>query len=517
MYLSPPTFPMSKAHNQWLTTRSAGVLLHPTSLPSDFGIGDLGKSARDFIDFLAGCRFAYWQMCPLGPTGFGDSPYQSFSAFAGNPYLIDPTELVDLGLLPQEQLSPLLFLPSDHVDYGQLHEKKWPLLFAAYENWKAAPEVTEEKIGSFAKFRDEQSEWIEDYGLFQSLKDHFSGQPWYEWPEKARKIEKAREFGKTEEIAGRAEAYIFLQYIFFHQWTELKTYANESGVDIIGDIPIFVSGDSADVWSNPDLFLLDRKTLKPIEVAGCPPDYFSETGQFWGNPVYDWERATEDLFDWWKKRFALNYTLYDVVRIDHFRGLESYWSIPAGSPDASYGRWIPGPGKAFFETMQSAHPEGKIIAEDLGTITPEVRQLLADTGLPGMAVLQFAFGDESDNLYLPHQLTANQVVYTGTHDNDTTCGWYESQPEKCRDHVRRYLRVSGEEIAWDFIRTAYRSVSRLAIIPFPDLLSLDSSGRLNTPGTAEGNWQWRFAHNDLENLKNQSSAYLKELADLYNR
>ncbi|MCH8476111.1 MAG: 4-alpha-glucanotransferase [Opitutales bacterium] len=508
---------MSKPLNQWLTTRSAGVLLHPTSLPAEFGIGDLGKTSRTFVDFLTSARFSYWQMCPLGPTGFGDSPYQSFSAFAGNPYLIDPTELVELDLLPQEELSRLLFLPSDYVDYGQLHEKKWPLLFAAYKNWKANPGPTRERLGSFNDFRSGHQHWIEDYGLFQSLKDHFEGKPWYEWPEKARKIEKARAFIEEKEIAERTEAYIFFQYLFFHQWSALKTYGNERGVEIIGDIPIFVSRDSADVWSNPDLFLLDRKSLKPLEVAGCPPDYFSETGQFWGNPVYDWERAGEDLLEWWKKRFALNYTLYDVVRIDHFRGLESYWSIPADSPDASYGRWIPGPGKAFFEAMQDAHPEGKIIAEDLGTITPEVRELLADTGLPGMAVLQFAFGDESDNLYLPHQHVPNQVVYTGTHDNDTTRGWYEKAPEKCRDHVRRYLRVSGDEIAWDFIRTAYRSVCRLAIVPFPDLLSLDSSGRLNTPGTSEGNWQWRFAHHELEKLAAESADYLRELAELYNR
>ncbi|HTQ30854.1 MAG TPA: 4-alpha-glucanotransferase [Opitutaceae bacterium] len=505
----------SPALFNWLEERAAGVLLHPTCLPGDFGIGTLDQHAGQFLEFLAAAGFHYWQMCPLGPTGFGDSPYQCFSAFAGNPYLIDPVALVRAGLIPDSAPAPLLFLNSDRVDFGALWRLKWPILFQAYETFRrsraAAPD------GDFAAFQNRQTHWLPAYGLFSALKDHFSGRPWWEWPREVRTFAAAQNSPLAAALASRSEAHQFFQYLFFGQWAQLKTRAAALGIRLIGDAPIFVALDSADVWASPQLFQLDAADGRPRAVAGVPPDYFSADGQLWGNPLYDWPVHAADGYAWWFARLQANFELYDVVRLDHFRGFDTYWSVPAGAATARAGAWKPGPGLDFFRAVAARFPGARIIAEDLGEPAASVTALLEATGLPGMTVLQFAFGDKADNPYLPHNHQANSVIYPGTHDNDTARGWYAATDEATRDHVRRYLRVSGNEIGWDLVRTAYASVCKLAVIPLQDLLSLGDEARFNTPGTAAGNWQWRYRASQLEKLKSESSAYLREIASLYGR
>lgn len=511
-----PTNP-SPSRFDWLDHRAAGVLLHPTSFPGDFGIGTLGSEARVFLDFLETSAIRYWQVCPLGPTGYGDSPYQCVSAFAGNPYLIDLMALSKAGILPSESLGPLLFLPTDRVDFGALYKLKWSILRLAFEGFRKNPSNFQ-LYGDFARFKEKHSDWLDSFVFYQALKQKFNGAPWYEWPDECRTYRRFLDSKvRTKKLEEEAEAQRFYQFVFFGQWKKLRRYGRDRKIEIIGDIPIFVSPDSADVWADPSEFQLDQKTLKPKAVAGVPPDYFSADGQYWGNPLFDWKKMETNDFSWWKKRLKANFELYDVIRIDHFRGFEAYWSIPFGSPTAKSGAWVKGPGLKFFETVRETFPEARIIAEDLGSLSPEVFELLADTGLPGMAVLQFAFGGEADNYYLPHNLKPNSVIYPGTHDNDTTLGWYRSCDEPTRDHVRRYLRISGRNIPWDFIRSAYESVSRLAIVTLQDLLSLDSSGRFNTPGSEQGNWQWRYSAAQLHKLQANSAAYLTELATLYGR
>ncbi len=500
----------------WLTDRGAGVLLHPTSLPGDFGIGTLGREARHFIDFLADAGMGYWQVCPLGPTSFGDSPYQGPSAFAGNPYLIDVMALCEHGLVREDTLGPLLFLPQHRVDFGGIYKVKRPILRKAYEKFASAKKQTL-PYGDFAKFKQENAGWLEPFAYFMALKDHFGGRSWVEWPAELADHPSAAKAALGSQLAADIEAQQFYQYVFFGQWREIHAYATRRGVSIIGDIPIFVALDSADVWANPGLFQFDRKKHRPLAVAGCPPDYFSADGQLWGNPLYDWEALANDGHQWWIERLRMCFEMCDVVRIDHFRGFDSYWSIPAGAATARVGEWKRGPGIGFFETVQENFPLAKIIAEDLGDINDDVRALRRNTGLPGMAVLQFAFGGKADNLYLPHNLVANQVLYPGTHDNDTTRGWYDSSGTALQDHARRYLRVSGEEIGWDFIRASYGAVSRLAIFPLQDLLSLDSRARFNTPGVAQGNWTWRYGADQLDGLRRHGVGYLRELAGLFDR
>jgi 4-alpha-glucanotransferase len=512
MTVQPSALPLFS----WLDHRAAGVLLHPTALPGEFGIGTLGPEADRFIEFLAAAGFRYWQICPLGPTGFGDSPYQCFSAFAGNPYLIDPWPLIEHDLLDQTALGPLIFLDSRRVDYGNLYRFKWPLLFAAWERYRTAP-GSFQPYGDFAAFAHREAAWLDDYGLFQALKDRHGGRPWWEWPAEDREVHRARRAALPEETRHRAQAHRFFQYLFFGQWQRLRTRAASRGVAIVGDLPIFVALDSADVWAHPELFQLDPATLKPIAVAGVPPDYFSADGQLWGNPLHDWVRQRDTGFAWWRDRLASSFALYDVVRIDHFRGFESYWSIPAGATTAKAGRWERGPGLSFFEFVRREFPGARIVAEDLGILTEAVVQLRRDTGLPGMAVLQFAFGGKADNFYLPHNLEPNSVLYPGTHDNDTALGWYASASATVQDHVRRYFRVSGHEIGWDFVRAAYAAVSRLAIVPLQDLLNLGSAARFNTPGRPDGNWQWRYQPAQLDELQRRSAGYLQELGRLYGR
>ena len=505
----PPLF-------HWLDHRATGVLLHPTSLPNAFGVGAFDDAADAFLGFLADAQIKYWQLCPLGPTGYGDSPYQCFSSFAGNPYLVDPAALARLGLISDSALDPLRHLSHDHVDFGALYQLKLPLLFAAHARWRQDA-IPISPYGDFESFRDRNASWLVSYALFSALKDHFSGRPWWEWPADVRSFSAAEKSPLRAQVAQRAEAYEFIQYLFFGQWSGLRARAAKLGIRIIGDTPIFTALDSADVWASPHLFQLDPETRRPTHVAGVPPDYFSADGQLWGNPLYYWPAHTAENYAWWIARLRANFVLCDVIRIDHFRGFDTYWSIPADAPTARTGSWEPGPGLSFFQAVRAALPDAKLIAEDLGDLTPAVEVLRDATGLPGMSVLQFAFGGDAKNLYLPHNHRANSVVYPGTHDNDTTLGWYATTDDKTRDHVRRYLRVSGRELSWDFLRAAYASTSNLAVIPMQDFFALGSEARFNTPGKAQGNWTWRYRAEQLRALRDSAGPYLRELGALYDR
>jgi len=503
----------------WLNSRSAGLLLHPTSFPGSQGVGVLDPLVVDsFFEYMKSAGLSNWQICPLGPTGFGDSPYQCFSAFAGNPYLIDLNPLVETELLRPEDLEALAALPSDQVDFGGLYYLKWPILMKAYDAFVDSGSSFEE-YGNFDDFCEAHSSWLTPYGLFQALKAHFGGKPWWLWPEDLRFFSRASKSPLADDRAvqrlGRAHA--FFQYLFFGQWNQVRAKAKQAGLTIIGDAPIFVAADSADVWSHPHLFQIDQTSGKSLKVAGVPPDYFSADGQLWGNPLYAWDAHQQDGYSWWIERLRANLNLCDIVRIDHFRGFDTYWSIPAKALTAKTGLWEKGPGLDFFKAMKNALPECRLIAEDLGELVPSVVELREACGLPGMTILQFAFGSDASNLYLPHNVTANSVIYPGTHDNDTTLGWYSLADSKTTDHVRRYLRVDGQEIGWDFVRAAYTSVSNMAIIPIQDLMSLGSGARFNTPGLPQGNWQWRFSSAEMKTLHTESSRYLRDLAELTGR
>lgn len=499
----------------WPDRRRSGVLLHPTALPGSTGIGTIGAEAFAFVDLLADCGFSLWQTCPLGPTGFGDSPYQCLSAFAGNPYLIDPDELIRLGLLFPDEVEPSRTADCSRVDYGALWHLRPRLLHLAAQRFGSQRPAVEQAYGSRAAFEKAQSAWLGPYALFRALKEHFDHRPWFEWPEEFRSYERAREQKLDTETQAAVDEHRFVQYLFFGQWNRLRAHAASRGIGIVGDIPIFVALDGADAWQHPALFQLD-KDLGPRAVAGVPPDYFSETGQLWGNPLYDWPAHRKEGYAWWLERFRLNFELFDLVRIDHFRGFQSAYRIPADAADAREGEWEKGPGIDFFRAVREQFPEPRIILEDLGIITPEVESLREATGLPGMAVLHFAF-DNPANDYLPHNLKPRTVLYPGSHDNDTTVGWYAGESEAAKDYVRRYLRVSGDEISWDFIRAGYRSVANFFVVPFQDLLSLGPEARFNTPGTAEGNWSWRAGRGMMEKLGRESAAYLRELSELYYR
>lgn len=514
----PSPAPLKTPLFSWLKDRHAGVLLHPTSFPNQQGIGVLDGAVDRFLDFLKASSINQWQICPLGPTGYGDSPYQCFSSFAGNPYLIDLQPLVNAGLLNDGDLDSVRQLPRDHVDYGWLYVTKFPLLFRAAEAFAARAGKVDLPYGDFAAFKKTHSEWLEPYALFLAIKDHYHGAAWWDWPVDHRFFAQARKSKLTPDIVKRAEAHAFFQFLFFGQWQQVRIKAAERGIEIIGDAPIFVARDSADVWASPHLFQIDQKSGQPLAVAGVPPDYFSADGQLWGNPLYDWPAHEADGYGWWLSRLKANFTLCDIVRIDHFRAFDTYWSIPATATTAKNGEWKQGPGLPFFEAIKRALPGARLIAEDLGELFQSVRDLRDATGLPGMTILQFAFGAEADNLYLPHNLCANSVVYPGTHDNNTTQGWYRSASEKERDYVRRYFRISGEEIGWDFIRAAYSSVSNLAVIPMQDLFSLGAEARFNTPGEAVGNWGWRYSDHTLGDFHhNGGAAYLSDLGKLYGR
>ncbi|MBN1518439.1 4-alpha-glucanotransferase [Candidatus Sumerlaeota bacterium] len=475
---------MSQRYN-----RRAGILLHPTSLPGRFGIGCLGSQAFHFVDFLQAAGQSLWQICPLGPTGFGDSPYQCFSAFAGNPLLIDPSNLHQMKLLKNKQLDSTPDFPTGRVDYGPVIEWKHGILREAYDAYcaKPAPGLADE----FALFKRENAGWLDDFTLFMALKDAHSGAPWPRWERELVQRDPEALKNARGKFKHNIERSAFCQFLFFRQWMTLKRYANEREIQIIGDLPIFVAHDSADVWANQDIFKLDDAG-NPAVMAGVPPDYFSKTGQLWGNPLYDWDKLAARKFDWWIERCSTLLKLVDIVRVDHFRGFEACWEVPAGEETAVVGRWVKTPGEALFTALREALGELPVIAEDLGLITQEVDALREQFRFPGMKVLQFAFGGKPHHGYLPHNYEPNCVVYTGTHDNDTALGWYLSTNEKTREAARRYLWVDGSNIAWDLIHAALISVAETAIIPMQDVLGLGNDARMNIPGQAGGNWTWRM-------------------------
>lgn len=494
--------------------RSGGMLLHPTSLPGRYGIGDLGPQAYRFVDWLASTGCKLWQILPLGPTGYGDSPYQCFSAFAGNPYLISFDALIEDGLLTQDDFADMPAFNASRVDFGTLIPWKLRLLGKAFSRLTSAPDAFQKE---FKRFSRENASWLDDYALFMSIKEANGGGAWSGWEEAIRKrkpsaMEKAR-----QEQAENIQRHSFYQFLFFRQWNKLRAYAHERGLTIIGDIPIFIAYDSADAWSNPKLFFLDDESL-PTVVAGVPPDYFSRTGQLWGNPLYKWSVHKKTGYEWWIERFRSVLSLVDIVRLDHFRGFAGYYEIPFGSETAETGQWVKGPGKDFFETIYPALSGKKgetlpIIAEDLGVITQDVADLRDQFNLPGMKILQFGFVDPKDP-FLPHNYISNCVAYTGTHDNDTVRGWYETAPENERDYARRYLKTSGDDISWDMIRAVWSSVAAYAIAPMQDFLSLGGEARMNFPSRLGGNWEWRMSESDMSD---SLAARLREINYLYLR
>ena len=501
---------MKKQLPQWFATRGAGCLLHMTSLPSYFGIGNLGKQAYEFLDFLKASGFTSWQTCPVGPTGFGDSPYQVFSSSAGNPYLIDWEPLMTAGLIENHELEPLYQLPRDFVDYGLLYERFFLWLVSLIPVF-ANPKILSERYGSYAGFLERNRSWLSSYAMFHCYKKQFCTLPWWDWPKGHRDA-----FPISPDDS-EYDFQVFLQYLFRGQWKKLRSYANSLGISLIGDLPIYAAPDSSEVWSEPTLFQIDEQRGEFTQVAGVPPDYFNADGQFWGNPLYDWEVHRQNDFCWWMNRLSGQLELFDVIRIDHFRGFHDYWSIPNDSQDAKLGTWKKGPGLKFWKVAEKRFPDMPFLAEDLGLISEEVRNLRDSAGLPGMAVLQFAFDGNTENLYLPHNLKESLVLYTGTHDNDTTLGWYESSTEEIRGNFRNYLNVSGDAPSWDLLRFAYRTISPLVVVPAQDLLSLGSEARLNEPGYAMGNWKWRLTEVQLANLFRESSAYLRLQAEITGR
>jgi len=504
---------MSERLFHWLTSRGTGVLLHPTSLPGPVGIGTLGQEARRFVDFLADTGMRYWQICPLGPTGCGNSPYQCFSAFAGNPYLIDLSGFVAAGLLTESDLVALHGLPGGFVDYGAQWHSRWKILRTAFDNFSKRGQAADQE--EFAKFRKANRAWLGPYTLFMALKNQFDGISWQEWPEEFRRYRTLTKRSVSRQLAKEALAHAFYQFEFSKQWSSLKCYANERQIQIFGDIPIFVAMDSADVWAHPELFQMDEN-LKPTGIAGNPPDYFSADGQVWGNPLYDWPRHLADNFSWWLSRLRASFPLYDVIRIDHFRGFDEYCNIPPNAANARVHKWEPGPGLKFFEIIRKRFPDAKLVAEDLGiNITDSVRRLVADTGLPGMKVLQFGFEGQVE--YLPHNTIPVSVLYPGTHDNDTAWGWFRTQSHGVKQFLKRYLRVSGDDVAWDLIRAGYTSASRIFVAPMQDFLNLGGEARMNTPGTPSGNWCWRFTSGQLDDLWKNRGEELREYAKLYER
>jgi 4-alpha-glucanotransferase len=493
------------------TQRAAGVLLHPTSLPGPYGIGDLGPAAFAWIDSLAYAQQKWWQILPLGPTGYGDSPYQSFSAFAGNRYLISPEILMRDGLIAASDLAGSSF-PTQRVDYGPVIDFKIRMMSRAWENFQSG--AAAHLRGPFEEFNREQAAWLEDYALFMALKDANGGHCWMDWPRELLMRQPAALAEARKAHVAPIGLHKFGQFLFFRQWREVRRHARDKGIRLIGDIPIFVSSDSADVWANPTLFQLDEHRA-PRVVAGVPPDYFSATGQLWNNPLYDWDANRDSGYAWWKARLKAALETVDLVRLDHFRGFEAYWEIPAGMPTAQVGRWVKAPGAELmhaFETMLGSLP---IIAEDLGIITPEVEALRTQFNLPSMRVLQFAFSGESRNRFLPHNYDRNCAVYSGTHDNDTTRGWFDSLNDHDKYLVRRYVPASaGGDIVWDMIRMAWSSVGTFAVAPLQDILSLGTDARMNFPGKPAGNWQWRFT-SDM--VGKQALDRLGEVTEIYGR
>jgi len=494
--------------------RSAGILLHPTSLPSKFGIGDLGNDAYKFVDFLSNAKQKLWQILPLGPTSFGDSPYQCLSAFAGNPLLISFEKLIEDKICSEKILQDMPDFPEDKVNYGDVIEYKFETLQLIYEEFKTTK--SEELKKSFLEFCENEKSWLEDYALFIALKDYYEGKPWNEWEKEIsqRKNTAVKHFKNL--LKDEIEFHKFIQFLFFKQWLELKSYANSKGIKIIGDLPIFVAFDSADVWVNRHLFEVSTDG-KALFIAGVPPDYFSPTGQRWGNPHYKWEVMEKDDYKWWRERISSLLKMTDIIRIDHFRGFYNYWKISGDAPTAEKGEWVLGPGEKFFSTLEKYFGKLPIIAEDLGILVPEVYELRDKFEFPGMKILQFAFGTNGEKKFLPHNFVRNCVVYTGSHDNDTTLGWWNSiqnDETDTKNFFMDYTGSTGNDICKDMIRLAYSSIADLVIIPLQDFLRLGSEARMNFPGKPNGNWAWRFKWSQIND---ELCEEIKRLVEIFER
>jgi len=503
--------------------RCSGILLHVTSLPGGHGIGDLGASARDFVDFLGESGQKIWQVLPLSPTGYGDSPYQCFSAFAGNPLLIDLTELLEQGLLSAQDLTNAPSFPEEQIAYGRVIDFKEELLCRAAQAFFA--DRAQSDRGAFDSFCQNNRDWLNDYALFIACKRVYNGAAWVHWEPGIRQRDSSALNEWHDKLSREIETHKFVQFEFFRQWERLKTHCGRCGVSIMGDVPIYVAHDSADVWAHPELFRLDELG-RPTAVAGVPPDYFSATGQLWGNPLYRWDVSANSGHQWWIDRFRASLKLFDLVRLDHFRGFEAYWEIPATARTASEGKWIKGPGAEFFQTLQGELKNLPFVAENLGVITPEVEAIRQQFGFPGMSLLQFAFGNDPQGpSFRPHNYSRELVAYTGGHDNDTTVGWWTSSGvgestrstediRKERDFTRAYLGFENEPVNWVFIRAVLASVANIAMIPLQDLLGLGSDARMNLPGTLSGNWKWRYKS---KHLTKEIRERLRGLTLLYDR
>lgn len=490
--------------------RAAGILMPIFSLPSAYGIGTLGEEAYRFVDFLYKAGQRYWQILPLTPTSYGDSPYQSFSAYAGNPYFIDLDLLEKDGYLEKSEYSLIDWGKHGEIDYALMYQKRFAVLKRACFRFK------QNVPSDFSAFVSKNSFWLQDYALFMAVKNANDGKSWDNWPEPIKLRDKEALSEALKLYAEDVEFFEVLQYLFAKQWNELKDYANNLGIEIIGDIPIYVAYDSADVWCEPEQFFLDND-LKPVEVAGCPPDIFSKTGQLWGNPLYNWKYMKNDTasFDWWCRRFEYTLKLYDIIRIDHFRGFESYYAIPFGDEDATGGKWRKGPGIAFFDYLKEKFGKMPIIAEDLGFLTDDVKHMLDASGFPGMKVLEFAFDCSADSEHLPHNCLKNCVVYTGTHDNNTVVGWQNSLSAEELKFAKKYLRAENEDnLNWAMIHVAYATSADTVIIPMQDFLGLGSEGRINTPSTLGGNWAWRI---DGGCINDWLAKIIREVAEVYRR
>lgn len=488
------------------------MLMPVSALPGAYGIGCFSKEAYEFVDILKEAGQKLWQILPLGQTGYGDSPYQSFSTFAGNPYFIDLETLIEDELLTKEECDQADFGENEEeIDYEKIYNARFKVLKLAYKRAKKNG-LMESK--AYRTYLEEEKAWLADYALYMAVKDSFDGKSWDQWEEDIRLRKPEAIAAYQEQLSAEIDFYEFLQYLFAGQWTGLKTYANEQGIEIIGDIPIYVAFDSADTWANPKLFQLDREG-RPIGVAGCPPDCFSETGQLWGNPLYDWKYHKKTGYEWWMQRIAYCYQLYDVLRIDHFRGFDEYWFVPYGDPTAQNGHWEKGPGYELFAVMKKKLGKKKVIAEDLGFLTPSVIRLVKKTGYPGMKILQFAFDAGNDSEYLPHNYDKNCVVYTGTHDNDTTVGFIQNMPEKDKKFAKKYLgHKNDKKLCFEIVRAALSSCADTAVIPMQDYLELDSSARINIPSTLGCNWKWRM---DKEALDPKLAKKIYKMAKLYGR
>ncbi len=492
--------------------RESGILLHPTSFPSRYGIGDLGSEAYRFVEFLADTGQRIWQILPLGPTGYGDSPYLAFSAMAGNPLLICPDRLRSDGLLTDADLADIPEFPQ-RVDYGWVMQVKMPLLRKACEAFQAQADPEYHK--EFEQFCQEKADWLEDYALFRAISDAHNGENWNTWDASIAKREPAAMEEWRQKLASEVFYQKFIQFQFFRQWKTLKNYANEKGIQILGDLPIYVAFNSSDVWANPHLFCLDEETNQAKLVAGVPPDYFSATGQLWGNPIYNWEQMQQEDFRWWIQRFKVLLEYVDLLRIDHFRAFQAYWAVPGTETTAINGEWIEAPGREFFLRLRQELGSLPIVAEDLGLITPEVEELRDEFEFPGMKILHFAFDSDTNNPYLPFNYQRNCIAYTGTHDNDTTVGWFNKRSHEEQQRVIQYMGcTSSEGIHWDLIRLAFASVANQAIIPLQDLLGLDSDGRMNSPSQQEGNWNWRYWYGALNQ---EVRDRLRSLTERYGR